>query len=66
MHDRRNAALAILLAATAFWAVCAWLVAPDLLSSIPPGLMWHRVASVAVGTLLAVFLFFQMLAERSR
>lgn len=52
MDERRNAWLSLILALCVLWALCAWVILPETL-----GTFWHKVAPVAIGAAISIYLF---------
>lgn len=53
----RSAGLAVGLVGTVAWGACAWVLAPETMALVPPGVMWHRVLTAGLAGVLAVALF---------
>lgn len=63
MHDRRNALLAMVLLASFIWALVAWVLVPEA-GLWPPGLVWHRIASVLIAAAAMISLYFALASPR--
>jgi hypothetical protein len=58
VHERRNLVVTVLLGVAAFWALFAWLIAPDYWPGVPPSIGFHRAASLASVILLGLGLWY--------
>lgn len=48
---------AIILILCVAWAALAWLVPQDFAAAMRPSLLWHRIASVTLATVLCIHAF---------
>jgi len=62
----RSRLSAILLVVCVAWASLSWLSPAAYAAAWPPSLLWHKVASVALATLLSIDLFIAVTFERTK
>lgn len=63
--SQRSGISAALLAACVLWAFLAWIAPADYAAAWPPSLLWHKIASITLATLLAIDLFLAVIFERT-
>ncbi|GEM_PF-2808078 len=65
MSDQRSSLTAVLLLLCLSWALAAWLVPERYVVVWPPSVLWHKVASVVVATVLSIDLFLAVTFART-